>query len=233
MRTVPNMYILNLAISDIIYLTVLFLEVCANRVSNTWLDGDFMCTFFPFCRRMSVGLSPYSVVLYSIQQYRVAMYLFQARVSPQATWRVTVATICGVWTAAALFAVPSALSKYLCKGVIYLKRTNYYPRVVVFELMVSCGFPLCVIAFTFIMTARHLVESFRSIPVGTQIPQLNTTRNTAKILLALTVAFLISCVPYHACWTYINYTEKKCTISDTQNYRHSWSFRITKFSTRI
>jgi high-affinity K+ transport system ATPase subunit B len=40
MRTVPNMYIINLAISDIIYLTVLFSEACANRISDTWLDGD-------------------------------------------------------------------------------------------------------------------------------------------------------------------------------------------------
>jgi len=35
MRTVPNMYILNLAISDTIYLTVLFSEACANRISDT------------------------------------------------------------------------------------------------------------------------------------------------------------------------------------------------------
>jgi hypothetical protein len=146
-----------------------------------------------------------------------------------------------VWTAAALFAVPSALSKYLCKGVIYLKRTNYYPRMVVFELMVSCGFPLCVIAFTYIMTARHLVESFRSIPVGTQIPQLNTTRNTVKILLALTVAFLISCVPYHACWTYINYTEKNAQFQthkitdilghfELQNSVHVSNFNLFSFT---
>ena len=56
MRTVPNMYIINLATSDIIYLTVLFTEICANRISDTWLQGDFMCMFIPFCRRLSVYL---------------------------------------------------------------------------------------------------------------------------------------------------------------------------------
>jgi hypothetical protein len=45
MRTVPNMYIINLATIDIIYLTVLFSEACANRISDTWLEGEFMCTF--------------------------------------------------------------------------------------------------------------------------------------------------------------------------------------------
>lgn len=109
---------------------------------------------------------------------------------------------------AALFTIPSALSKYMCKKVSSLQRRNYYRNVVVFELLVSCVLPLCVVAITYIMTAHHLVESSRSIPDGKQIPQLNTTRNTAKILLALTVVFLISYVPYHAFWTYINYTAK-------------------------
>jgi hypothetical protein len=65
MRTVPNMYIVNLAISDIIYLTVLFSEACTNRISDTGPYSEFMCTFLPFCRRMSVGLSAYSVAVYS------------------------------------------------------------------------------------------------------------------------------------------------------------------------
>ena len=115
MRTVPNMYIINLATSDFIYLTVLFPEACANRISDTWLEGDFMCTFLPFCRRMSVGLSAYSVASYIFQLYRIIVKPFQARVSSPPTWRVTVATICGVWIVAALFAIPSALSKYQCK----------------------------------------------------------------------------------------------------------------------
>jgi len=73
MRTVPNMYILNLATSDIIYLTVIFFEACVNIISDTWLKGDFMCAFLPFCRRMSVGLSAYSVAVYSFKRYRVTV----------------------------------------------------------------------------------------------------------------------------------------------------------------
>jgi hypothetical protein len=118
MRTVPNMYIVNLAISDIIYFSVLFSEACADRISDTWRDGHFRCTFLPFCRRLSVGLSAYSVAVYSFQRYRVTVNSLHVRASSQATWRVTVTTICGVWIVAALFAVPSALSKKVCSGNI-------------------------------------------------------------------------------------------------------------------
>jgi hypothetical protein len=131
---------------------------------------------------------------------------FQVLVSSPPTWRVTVSTICGVWIVAALFAVPSALSKYLCEGLV-LRRKNYYQLVVIFELLVSCVLPLCVIAFTYVMTARHLVQSSRSISEGPQNPQLETRRNTAKIVVGLAFVFVISSVPYHAFCTYFIYSE--------------------------
>ena len=186
MRTLPNMYILNLAISDIIFLTILFSEAWANRMNETLLDGDFMCTFLPFCRRLSVSLSAYSVAVFSIQRYRVTVNQLQIRVSLQATWRVTLATICVVWIVTAFLAVPSVLSMYLCQKFPSLIHTTYLQRVVIFEFLVSCVLPLCVIAFTYIRTGHHLVESSRSICEGTQNPQLKTRRNTAKIVVGLT-----------------------------------------------
>jgi hypothetical protein len=128
----------------------------------------------------------------------------QVRVSSQATYGVTLATICGVWIVAALFAVPSTLSKYQCEKMPYV--IIYYQIVVIFELLVSCVLPLCVIAFSYVMTARHLVESSRSISEGTQNPQQQTRRNTAKTVVGLTVVFMISSVPYHIFWTYLTYS---------------------------
>ena len=170
------MYILNLDISDIIYLTVLFSETCENIISDKWLDGDFLCTVLPFCRRLSVGLSVYSVALLSIQRYRVTVKSFHIRVSSKPTWRGTVATICRVWILAALFAVSSALSRYLCQRDAQVTPTKYYNRVVIFKLLSSCALSLCVIAFTYIMTARHLVESSHSISEGTK----SSTENAQK-----------------------------------------------------
>jgi len=56
---------------------------------------------------------------------------------------------------------------------------------------------MCVIAFTYIMTARHLLESSSPISEETQNPQMNKRKNTAKVVLGLTVVFLISSVPHH------------------------------------
>jgi hypothetical protein len=172
--------ILILAISDIIYLTVLFSEACANRISGTCLHGEFMCMLLPFWRRPSAGLSAYSVAVFNIQRYTATVNPFHVRVSSPPTWRVTVATICGVWIVATLFAVSSAVSKYLCKRSLYAGTITNYHLVVIFELLVFCLFPICLITFTYIMTARHLVESSCSICGGAQNPQLNTIQQTLR-----------------------------------------------------
>jgi len=217
MRTVPNMFILNLATSDIIYLIILFFEACANGISDTWLHGEFICRFLPFCRRMSVGLSAYSVAVFSFQRYRITVSPFQVRVSSQAICRRTVATVCGVWIVAVLFAVPSAISNFQCHEFHKIERITYYQHVVIFELLVSCVLPLCVVAFSYIMTARHLVESSRPLSEGTQNPQLNTRRNTAKIVVGLAVVFMISYVPYHVLWSYII-----CTVEEKKFFEQHY-----------
>jgi len=95
--------------------------------------------------------------------------------------------------------------------VLILTRVNYYQRVVIFELLVSCVLSFIVIAFSYIMTTRHLVDISRSISEGTQNPQLKARRNTAKIVVGLTVVFVISYVPYHAFSTY-SFAAKKTSF---------------------
>jgi hypothetical protein len=112
-----------------------------------------------------------------------------------------VATILGVWIVAKLLAIPSTISNDLCEEWFFLKGKIYYHHVVIFEILASCVLPLCVIAFTYTMTARHLMESSRSISEGTQNSKLETRRITAKIVVGLTVVFLISYVPYHVFWS--------------------------------
>jgi hypothetical protein len=126
MRTVPNMYIFNLAISDIIYLTALFSETWANRIQDLWPSDYDPCTYIPFFRRLSVGLTAYSIAVLSVQRNRVTVNPLHVRVSSKPKWRATGAKICGVWIVAAFFAIPAARSKYLCVEPFLLWRTKYY-----------------------------------------------------------------------------------------------------------
>jgi hypothetical protein len=83
----------------------------------------------------------------------------------------------------------------MCEKFLNISVITYYQRVVIFEPLVSCVVPLCVIAITYIMTACHLVLCSRCISEGTQT-QLNRWKSTTKIVERLTFVFLISYVPY-------------------------------------
>ena len=207
MRTLPNIYIFNVAVSDIIILMANFSETWPDTITIKLVSLDTMCRLLPFCYRMSVGLTTYSIALLSIQRYRVTVNPLQVRLSSQPTRLSTVATVCGIWIVAALFAIPATVSKYLCGDTFLFYRTNYYQHVALFQLLVSCVLPLSVIAFSYIMMARHLVESSRSFPEDTQNPRLNTRKNTAKVVLGLTVIFLISYMPVHIFETYVQSTK--------------------------
>jgi hypothetical protein len=156
-----------------------------------------MCVFLPFCYRFSVGLTIYSIAVLSIQRYTVTVNPLYVRVSSQPTWCATVATISGMWIMAALFAIPGARSRYLCDGPILLWRRNYYQHVTLFYLLVSCVLPLCVITFSYLKMSRRLLESSCSLFEEKQNPRLNTRKSTAKVVLGLTVVFLISYFPLH------------------------------------
>jgi hypothetical protein len=201
MRTVPNMYILNLAVSDIIYLTAVFSEVWP--ISRQRLRGIIMCNFITFFYRMAVGLTAYSIVVLSIQRYRVIVKPLHVLVSSQPTWRSTGATICGLWIAAVLTAVPEIRSRRGCGLTILFVITNYYHYLAIFDLLLSCVIPLCFIAFSYIMTSSHLVKDSGALSEGTQNPQLNTRKITAKVVLGLIIIFLISYLPYHIWKTFL------------------------------
>jgi hypothetical protein len=200
------MYILNLAVSDIIYLTVLFLDVLSNGTSITWISGEISCEFLIFCTRMSVGLTAYCVAVISFQRYTVIVTPLHAHASSQPTWRGTGVIIGGLWIVAAFFAIPAARSHMLCRYSALLLVKGYYLRLALFQLLVCCVFPLCVIAFSYFMTARYLLKRADPLFADTQNPQLNTRTNTAKIVLALIVIFLISYVPHHMWVVYFFYS---------------------------
>jgi hypothetical protein len=194
MRTVPNMYLLSLAISDIIYLTAIFSSAWLDDV--TWPHGDIVCTFLPFCNRMSFGLTVNFVTVLSVRLYKMTVNPFHVRVSSQQAWLATAATIFGVWILAVFFAIPAARSQYMCVNSIFLWHKMYYQYVIAFQILVS--FVLLLIAiFFFFKGGQYFVKYSSSVYEETQISRLNEGKNTAKLFAVLSISFTIIAVFYH------------------------------------
>jgi hypothetical protein len=190
MRTVPNMYILNMAVSDIIYLTAIFSNTWPDNI--TWLRGDIVCTLLQFCNRMSIGLTMNFLTALSIWVYKLTANPFHVRVSSQPTWLVAVGTIFGVWILAALLAVPAARSQYMCVNSISFWRIKYYRYVIIFQILVSFLLPFFSICF-FFTYGQYFAKMSYSLSVETQ----KSRKNTAKFYAVLSIGFTIIAGFYH------------------------------------
>ena len=204
MRTVPNMYILNLAISDIILLTSVIIHLIFSLLVPFGTIFEHFCTFSRYWRQFACGLPSYAVAVLSIQRYNMIVNPFYDRVSSQPAWCVIMSTICGVWIVVALFSIPRAFASSYCKVPLKLIRNiPYLKRSFTFEILTFCVLPLFVTAFSYIMAARHLVKSAHRMYEWTQNSQLKERKNVALFMLGLTVVFVISYMPYYVSRYYI------------------------------
>jgi hypothetical protein len=202
MRSDRNIYIINLAISDMILLTLFFFLDLAEKESVKPDNKDIYPVFLVYFHSLSVGLSAYTVALLNIHRYRVTVKPFDVCVYSQITWRETVAKLSIAWIPAALFALPTTLWVTIIPKFGILVDETYYKCVVLFDLLFSCVPPLCVIVISYIMTDRLHVESSCFISDRTQHRQLNTRKITAKFVSGLTFVFLISYVPHYVLTAY-------------------------------
>jgi hypothetical protein len=205
MRSDTNMYIFNLAISDLILVTLFFFLALSERAPIMLHYFDINSLFFTFFYRLSFGLSAYSVALLNIHRYRVTVNPSQVCFYSQTTWLAAVAKLCRLWIVAALFALPSTLWVIIIPKYEMLFDATFYKYLDIFDLSVSCVIPLVVIAISYIMTELHHMKIPCSTFDRTQNPELNTRKITAKIVSGLNFVFMISYVPHCALKTYSSF----------------------------
>ncbi|XP_069691376.1 uncharacterized protein [Periplaneta americana] len=206
MHTLPNMYILNMAISDLASLLSLPI-VHIDFVFNLSNVGRFFCSLLPLCRRLVTGVSAYSVCVLSMQRYYVIVLPLQ---SARPTWKVTRRVILAVWLLASVIGIPSVFAFQAdfdnnCTPYVNL---GFYQKVIILDLVSCCILPLCVVACMHIMAARHLVKA----GVVVSESAAESRRKSARIVLGLSLVFLVSYGPYHVIDTIIVFHPDKMSL---------------------
>jgi hypothetical protein len=197
-RTLPNMYIFNLAIGDVIILSFLFFITLADYASITLLYRDIFFVFFTYFYSFSVDLKAYSVTLLNILRYRITANPSRVSFFSQMTWCVAGAKLWKVWFVAALFALTTNLG--LVFNMEYDTLFDKYGGL--FEQLLSCVLPVSVMVIYYTMTECLHMERSCFVSEGTQNPQMNIRTTTAKVVWGINVVFLISYVPHYVLSTY-------------------------------
>lgn len=109
MRSVTNLLLFNMALSDFISTVFFVPSALAVEISpNSWPLGDFMCRAPPVIGTVSVSVSIYSMVALAVERYQAVVSPFNFRASRDSHKRAFLLLI-GIWLVSCAIATPQAL----------------------------------------------------------------------------------------------------------------------------
>ncbi|XP_061830098.1 somatostatin receptor type 5-like [Nerophis lumbriciformis] len=196
MKTVTNMYILNLALADELYiLGIPFLAT--NSVLSYWPYGDFFCKVCMTADAMSQFTSTFCLTVMSIDRYLAVVHPFRS-----AKWRrPQVAKIFSgmLWVVSFLVVLPVTIYSHVQEGlntcnITWPEMQNWWS--VVFILYTSIlGFfgPLLVITICYLL----IVIKVRSAGVRAGVTKRRRSeRKATRMVVIIVVVFVFCWMPF-------------------------------------
>ncbi|XP_067136185.1 QRFP-like peptide receptor [Centruroides vittatus] len=103
MRTTINVYLVNLAVADLlICLTCMWVHLCNDLTEPIYVLGPFMCIFNPFAQMTCLTASVLTLSAISCDRFIAIMFPFHVRITKQRTGAV----IAVIWIVSMIAAIP-------------------------------------------------------------------------------------------------------------------------------
>ncbi|XP_061171809.1 G-protein coupled receptor 83-like [Saccostrea echinata] len=208
MRTVTNVFIVNMSVSDLI---LIFLNVplnIARHVSQEWALGDFLCYMLNFSLMLSTYVSTFTLTAIALDRHQVLLYPLQPRI----TKRISFVIIFAIWFLSILLALPYGFfTKVAETNFIFAKLrrcTTVFPQpaekweqaLTISTAVLQFFLPVGVIAIAYIRVIQKLwLRTHLGVVTETQRRmEIQKKRKTIKLLVAVVIVFTV-------CWAPINF----------------------------
>ncbi|CAF90274.1 unnamed protein product, partial [Tetraodon nigroviridis] len=193
LKTMTEVYLLNLAVADLLFLVTL--PLWAAEALSGWTFGPALCKVIAAVYKVNLFSSMLLLTCISVDRYVVIVMATKARSSQQERRRRSLLVCLGVWLLALLLAIPE-LAFATTKGVGSLQYCRMvFPdgqgnrtKILALSLQVSMGFclPFAIMASCYAVIIARLLR----------------TRNFQKhkamrVVLAVVLAFVLSQLPYN------------------------------------
>ncbi|XP_040479717.1 neuropeptide FF receptor 1 [Ursus maritimus] len=106
MRTVTNMFILNLAVSDLLVGIFCMPTTLVDNLITGWPFDNATCKMSGLVQGMSVSASVFTLVAIAVERFRCIVHPFREKLTP----RKALVTIAVIWALALLIMCPSAVT---------------------------------------------------------------------------------------------------------------------------
>ncbi|XP_018583995.1 type-2 angiotensin II receptor isoform X2 [Scleropages formosus] len=201
--TVANIYMLNLALSDMFFLASLPFWAVYYYFDYNWPFGTLLCKLCGSLLSLNVYASIFFITCMSVDRYLAIIYPFQAQRRRNLCGARSVA--CVVWVVAAIASIPTAVFRdthHLEElGVTACVMHYPQPRWLVGLAMTknTLGFllPFAIIASCYCAIARHLLETSALDRSSSNLDHV------LRMVVAVVLAFFICWFPFHVL-TFLN-----------------------------
>jgi hypothetical protein len=209
MRNVPNIYILSLALGDLLVIVTCVPFTSTLYTIDSWPYGEFVCKLSEVTKDISIGVSVFTLTALSAERYCAIVNPIRRHIS---TKPMTMVTVLAIWILSGLLALPAALFSNVQVADLVNNHTiqfcspfpeeygmPYVKGLVLFRFFGYYAGPLCVIAGFYILMARHLLISTKNIPgeIQGQVNHVRARKKVAKMVLAFVIIFFLCFFPYH------------------------------------
>ncbi|XP_063317705.1 C-C chemokine receptor type 9a [Pelmatolapia mariae] len=194
LKTMTDVYLLNLAVADLLFLVTL--PLWAAEASHSWIFGTSLCKINSALYKVNLFSSMLLLTCISVDRYIAIVQTTRAHNSQVERLRCSRLVCAGVWLLALLLATPELVfaapakveSQDYCRMVFPTHQGNN-TKILVLSLQVSMGFclPFIVMAFCYSVIVATLLKT-----------QGFQKHKAMRVILAVVVAFVVSQLPYNS-----------------------------------
>lgn len=193
LKTMSDMYLLNLAVADLLFLFTL--PLWAAEASHGWSFGPALCKLNSALYKVNLFSSMLLLTCISVDRYIVIVQTTKAQNSKVKRWRHSRVVCAAVWLCALLLALPELIFARVIDEETQLHCRMVFPshlgnvtKILVLSMQVSMGFcvPFIIMSFCYSIIFVTLLKtrSFQK-------------HKAMRVILAVVVVFVVSQLPHN------------------------------------
>ena len=225
LRKPINFFIVNMAMSDLLYPIFLFPSHLRGLYVDPWPGGPFgqaLCKLLPFFADVSATVSVQNLVLIAVDRFGAVVFPLRSplisskrcRFFILATWIIAMAVHCPELIVAKLVEYPGGLACVWQWNEAFGESSSFENYIVAI-FVVFRYIPLVLIAILYLNIAlkikSHTIPGEQSVNAREQ--RVKRDRNVLKMSIAIVLVFAVCWLPLSICWLLIVFSSDNAMIS--------------------